>query len=96
MLLLHSRQYCHPPANTLRRKLRSAGTFGCALARSRTVYKAVVHPPAHKVAPVLQALGLAGRARGLALHQLVVVVRVDQVPARSRSLWSYRHAEALC
>ena len=55
-------------------------------AGSRTIDKAVVHPPAHKVAAALQALGIACVARRLALHQLIVVVRVYEVPAPAAEL----------
>ena len=56
----------------------------------RTVDKAVVHPPAHKVPAALQVLCVACVARSLALHQLVVMVWVYQVPALTAGLGSKR------
>ena len=54
--------------------------------QGRTVHKAIVDPEAHKVLPMLHVLAVLWGGCSLALGQLILVMREQQVPGHTASI----------
>jgi hypothetical protein len=73
-------------AESRERKELFGGTAG-----RRTVHEADVHPAAHEIGGVVHVAAVTWVGSCLALYQLVVVVRVDEVPAPSVDVYHRPH-----